>query len=73
MPGRANQRKQPLPQQGAVGPNVIVYTRRDSSRPIATTLGLAQRRTKGGVLTACRADASNRPGPGGEQTALLKS
>ena len=52
MPGRANQRKLPLPQQGAVGPNVIVYTRRDSSRPIATTLGLAQRRTKGGVLTA---------------------
>jgi len=47
MPGRANQRKQPLPQQGAVGPNVIVYTRRDLSRPIATTLGLAQRRTKG--------------------------
>lgn len=32
---------------GAVGPNVIVYARRNLSRPIATTLGLAQQRAKG--------------------------
>lgn len=28
-----------LPQQGAVGPNVIVHARRDLRRPPATTLG----------------------------------
>jgi hypothetical protein len=61
-----------LPQQGAVEPNVIVYARRNLRRPPATTLGLAQRRTRGHAKTS-RTNASNRPGPGGEKTALLKS
>ena len=62
-----------LPQQGAVEPNVIVWTRRNFCPSPATTLGLAQRRTREGVLQPAEPGRQQPPtGLEAKETALLK-
>jgi len=70
MPGRAAQRENARCRNGAqMGPNVIVYARRDLCRPAATTLGLARRQARGcakaspalGAATICDLEANEQP------------